>query len=143
MVCMTLPQSNEPTLRKPLRLWPGVLDAVLLLLFWFVVPVVVPDAAALGVIGGLVCALVVVLWWAFFSRAPHLERWGAILLMIVAMAATRPILHPSIRGGMMGMMFLAFALPTLSLALVAWAAATRRLSDGPRRAWLVAAILFA
>ena len=140
---MTLPQSNEPTLRKPLRLWPGVLAAVLLLLFWFVVPVVVPDAAALGVIGGLVCALVVVLWWAFFSRAPHLERWGAILLMIVAMAATRPILHPSIRGGMMGMMFLAFALPTLSLALVAWAAATRRLSDGPRRAWLVAALLFA
>jgi outer membrane protein assembly factor BamB len=34
-----------------------------------------------------------------------------------------------------------FSIPVLCLALVVWAVATRRLSAGPRRAWLVAAIL--
>ena len=44
---------------------------------------------------------------------------------------------------MMGMMFVIYAIPVLSLALVAWAVASRRLSDGPRRAAMVAAILLA
>ena len=41
------------------------------------------------------------------------------------------------------MMFFIYAIPVLSLALVAWAVASRRLSDGPRRASMVAAILLA
>ena len=41
------------------------------------------------------------------------------------------------------MMFPIFAIPVLSLAFVAWAVASRRLSDGPRRAAMVAAILLA
>ena len=41
------------------------------------------------------------------------------------------------------MMFPIYAIPVLSLALVAWAVASRRLSNGPRRASMVAAILLA
>ena len=99
-----------------------------------------PDAAAFGVIGGLLGGLVVLVWWAFFSRVPRAERWGGIVLMIIAVAATPRILHQSIVGGMMGMMFPIYVIPGLSLALVAWAVISRFLAVGPRRVALAAAI---
>ena len=81
-------QTDEPTRQKPLRLWPGVVAVMLQWLVRFGVPIVVPGAMAFGVIGGLFCGLAIVVWWAFFSRAPRSERWGAVVLMIVAMVAT-------------------------------------------------------
>jgi outer membrane protein assembly factor BamB len=139
---MTVAQT-EKTPRRPLRLWPGVTAVVLQWLAWFVVPLVVPDAAMFGVLAGVLCGLAVLVWWLFFSRAPWLERLGAILLMVVAIVATKRIVHPSVAGGMMGMMLPVFSIPVLSLALIVWAVATRRLSSGPRRGLLVAAILLA
>jgi outer membrane protein assembly factor BamB len=82
-------------------------------------------------------------WWAFFSRAPWVERLGALLLMAAGVFATRRFLHPSIAGAGMGMLFYFLAIPVLSLALVAWAAAGRRLARGPRRSWLIATVLLA
>ncbi len=134
-------QTEEPTPQKPLRLWPGVVAAVLLLLVRFVVPMVVPGALIVGGIGGLVCVLAIVVWWAFFSRAPWSERLGAIALMMVALVATSRVIHVSIAKGLMGKMFPVYAIPVLSLALVAGAVASRRLCTGPRRAAMVAAIL--
>src|SRR6266568_3921478 len=131
------------TAKKPLRLWPGVVAAVLLCVVRFVVPLVFPDASVFTVLGGLVGALVVVVWWVFFSRAAWSERLGAIGLMIVGLFATSRVVHKSIATGMMGMMLPIYAIPVLSLALVAWAVASRRLSDGARRASMVATILFA
>jgi hypothetical protein len=93
------------------------------------------------VLGGLLGALGIGLWWLFFSRAPWTERLGAIALMIVALFATSRLVHQSIANGMMGMMLPVYAIPVLGLALVAWASAGRRLSSGPRRASMVAAIL--
>ena len=133
----------DPTSRKPLRLWPGVVAALLLSLAWFGVPIVVPGAAVFGVLGGLLCAVAIVVWWVFLSRAPRSERWGAVVLMIVALFATSRVVHESIAKGMMGGMFFLYAIPVLSLALVAWAVATRRLANGPRRATMVATILLA
>jgi len=140
---MPIAQTDEPTPRKPLRLWPGVVAAGLLCLVRFVVPIVVPAVGAFGILGGLLGALAIVVWWAFFSRAPWVERWGAVVLMIVAMVATRLIVDASIANGMMGMMFPIYAIPVVSVALVVWAVASRRLSAGPRRLTLVAAILLA
>src|SRR5437762_14370515 len=65
---------SEPIPKKPLRLWPGVVAAVLLGVVRFIVPVVFADATMFAVLGGLVGALVVVLWWVFFSRAAWFER---------------------------------------------------------------------
>src|SRR6267143_4631700 len=135
---MTIAQTNEPTPRKPLRLWPGVLAVGLQGLAWFVLPSVVPEATIYGIFAGVFCGLAVVLWWLFFSRAPWSERVGAIVLMPVAVFATKPIVHASIANGMMGMMLPIYAVPVMSLALVAWAVASRRLSSGPRRASLIA-----
>jgi outer membrane protein assembly factor BamB len=133
-------QTTQPAARPPLRLWPGVAAAVLLLVVRFVVPAVVPDAAVIGSLGAVVGAVLILVWWLFFSRAPWSERIGALVLMIVALYLTRPFVHESIRGGFMGMMLPMFlGLPGLSVALVVWAAATRQLSTPARRAALVAA----
>jgi thiol-disulfide isomerase/thioredoxin len=72
-------QTNGSSLRKPLRLWPGVVIVLLQWLGWIVVPQVIPDAAIAGVIGGVFGgALAIVGWWAFLSRAPRLDRWGGV-----------------------------------------------------------------
>ncbi len=133
----------EPTRRKPLRLLPGVVIVIVQWLLWFVVPVVAPDAALVGMLGGAVGGLAIVVWWLFLSRAPWSERVGAILLMIVAVVATKLLVHESIAGVGMGMLLYISSIPYLSLALVAWALVTRRLSDGTRRVSLVAAIVLA
>ena len=132
-----------PTPRKPLRLWPGVSAVVLEWLAWFVVPTLFPAAAFIALSVGLLCAVAIVLWWLFFSRAPWIERIVAPVLMVLAIIITKRIVHPSIAGGGMGMLIYILAIPVLSLALVVWAVATRRLAAGPRRAALLATIVFA
>ncbi|MFQ5638566.1 MAG: PQQ-binding-like beta-propeller repeat protein [bacterium] len=134
--------SDEPTRQKPLRLWPGVAIVVLQWLAWFGAPIVMSEIMAgyIGAIGRPLGWLAIVVWWAFFSRAPRSERWGAVVLMIVALAATPLVLHASIATAMKGFIFIIYATPVLSLAFVLWAVAGHRLADGPRRATLVAAI---
>src|SRR5215813_3447426 len=140
---MTTDQTGELTPRKPLRVWPGVAAAVLLCCLRYIVPVVVPDAFLVALIGGLGGALVIVLWWLIFSRAIWYERLGAIVLAVVAMLATSRLVDKSIATGAMGMLLPIYAIPLLALALVAGATAGRRLRDGPRRAVIAAAILLA
>ena len=77
---MTIAQTNEPTPRKPLRLWPGVVAVVLQWLVWFVVPIVVPEPFGRlecigGLVGGLVRPrLVAVLQPGALVRAPGRHR---------------------------------------------------------------------
>src|SRR3954467_9451139 len=120
------------TPRKPLRLWPGVAIAALLVTVGYLIPVVAPRYAGVGMIGAAICGLLVILWWLLFSRARWYERLGAIVLMIVAVIVERPFVHPSIAGGAMGNLSYVLAIPTLSVALVAWAAASRRLAPTAR-----------
>jgi outer membrane protein assembly factor BamB len=126
---------------KPLRLWPGVVIALLLLLLRFAVPVVAPDETFVGVFGGIVCALAIFLWWLFLSRAPWSERLGAVILTIVGLFATSRIIEKSLATGAQGFLFPFLAIPVLGVALVAWAVASRRLPDGLRRATMVTTIL--
>jgi len=138
---MTNAQNEEPTPRKPLRLWPGIVAVVLQWLARFGIKVVVPGFQGFvwGAQGGLIGAVAVLVWWVFLSRAAWLERLGAIVLMIVAMGATWTLRHES-----MGPFWLfLYAIPVLCLAFVVWAVASRRLADGPRRATMVATILLA
>ena len=140
---MSIAQTAEPVSQKHLRLWPGFAAVTLQWLVRYGVPIVAPDALAFAVIGGMIGGLVIAVWWTFFSRAPRLERWIAVPLMAVALAATKTIVHESIAGGMMGMMLFIYAIPVLSLALVASAAVGRSLAAGPRRLSMIAAILLA
>ena len=140
---MPMAPTAAPAPRKPLRLWPGVAAAVLLCVVRFVIPAVVPRAVLVGMIGGLAGALAIVVWWLFFSRAPWSERLGAVAFTIVALVATSRIIHVSIATGMMGKMFLFYAIMVVPPAFVAGVAAGRRLPDGPRRAVMAASILLA
>ena len=148
---MSMAQTNDSTSRKPLRLWPGVAIAVVLVLLTYVVPRIAPAGAelfslplpVLGFFGGLACTMAIVGWWLFFSRAYWSERLGAIVLTIVALFATLRLVDKSIAGGMMGAMLFVYSIPVLGLALVVWAVATHRLANGTRRVSLVVAILLA
>jgi outer membrane protein assembly factor BamB len=135
--------SNGSGPRKPLRLWPGVVAAVLLCVIRYVAPFVVPGAGLYAVLGGVACGLAVIVWWLFFSRAPWSERLGAVVLMIVALFATSRLVHESISNGMMGMLLPMYAIPALGLALAAGAVAGRHLSSGLRRMVISGAILLA
>ena len=114
---------------KTIRLWPGVALAVLLVLFRFVLPLVFPTMFLQAVLGSLVLALLIVVWWLCFSRAPWSSRVGAIVLMLVSLWTTSLLVHPSIAAGM-GFVLPAYIAPVLGLALVGAAAgyrvATRR-----------------
>jgi outer membrane protein assembly factor BamB len=118
-----------------------VLAVALLWLFWSFVPVVAPGALLYSVLGAAVCGLAVVVWWLFFSRAPWVERLGAIALMVIGTLAVSRVVHPSISDGMMGMMLPMYSVPVLSLALVAGAVVGARLSTGARRTLIAVAIL--
>ena len=134
---------DEPTQQKPLRLWPGVVIVMLQWLVWYALPLYMTEvmAMAVSVFGGLVGGLAVIVWWAFFSRVPRSERWGAVVLMIVALVTTPFFLHVSIKTGLGGVMFFMYAVPVLSLGLVLWALVSRRLPNRPRRIVLVVTIL--
>src|SRR5580765_21544 len=140
---MTTAPANEQMPRKPLRLWPGVAAVALLWLAWFGVPVVAPEYAVFGMLGAVAGGLVVAVWWLLFSRAPWPDRVGAIVVMAAGVFATSFVVHQSVSNGMMGNMLPVFSIPILGTALVCWAVAARRLSSGPRRVSMVAAILLA
>jgi outer membrane protein assembly factor BamB len=114
-----------------------------MLVAMLVVPPLFPAASEISTIAGFASAPVIIVWWLFFSRAPWLERLLALAAMPVALAVTRPFLHPSILGGAMGYLQYPLSIPIMSLALVAWAAAARRRTDLVRRASLPAAMLAA
>ena len=128
-------------LKRPLRLWPGVTFAVLLVLVRVIAPLVHPEGLIIGIFGSVAGALLILLWWLFFSRAPWSERLGAIALMALAVYGALFIVHPSIRGGLMGRMVPVLGFVAMSLALVLWAAVSRNLARGPRLAALVAIVI--
>jgi outer membrane protein assembly factor BamB len=134
------PSSPAAQAAGSVRLWPGAIAVALQWLSWFVIPQIVPGAGIYGTFVGVGCGLAVVVWWLFFSRAPWADRIGALALMVVAVAATKRVVHPSISNGMMGLMVPVYSIPPLSLALVGALALTRRRPAGARRAAIAVAI---
>jgi outer membrane protein assembly factor BamB len=143
-------QTDKSTFRRPLRLWPGIVLAALLLLVRFIIPFIAPESLilgiptpVLGILAGLLLGLAIVGWWLFFSRAPWLERLGVVALMILAMVVMSRIIHVSILTGAMGMLYPALAIPVLMLAFVAAVAITRKLETRTRRAIIAVVIVLA
>src|ERR1041385_6367523 len=115
---MTDTHIETPKPARPLRLWPGIAAAVLLCVCQFIVPAIITDSIIIALVGGLAAALIIDIWWLFFSRAAWVDRLAAIALMpIIAIAISR-LVHQSIAGAGMGNMFYIFAIPAMSLALV-------------------------
>lgn len=130
-----------PVQRKSIRLWPGITLAILLLIVKYILPIISPDLIVIGVFGGLIGSLLIIVWWAFFSRAKIVDRISAIVLMILLLMATSQIVDISIKTSMMGMMFAIYSVPFLCIAFVIWAALSRNLSIKTRRITMVAVII--
>jgi outer membrane protein assembly factor BamB len=135
------PTPNAP--RKPIRLWPGVAAAVLLMLAWFILPKIAPEAILYGMLVSAVAILLLLVWWVFFSRLPWLERLGTLVLIVAAIFVTYRLIHISLAGGAMGFLFYVVSVPVICLALVAAIVITRQRSNAVRRAAIVVAILLA
>jgi len=140
---MTSARAGEPSATSTVRWRPAVVLVVIQWLAWFGVPLLAPQHSILGLFGGALAAVAVLVWWAFFSRAPRAERWGVMVLVIVSLAATPAILHESVATVGMGVLFYLYALPVLSTALVVAALASRGLGAAPRRAMMVGSVLAA
>src|SRR5688500_507067 len=108
----------ETAPRKPLRVWPGVAAALLLIAFKLVMPLFGTSGPPTMFLGGVAGGALIVLWWLFASRAPWIERLGAIVVMILAIAATAPFLDRSMAEGQ-GRLFYILVFPAVALALVA------------------------
>jgi outer membrane protein assembly factor BamB len=94
-------------------------------------------------LGGLAGGVLIILWWLLFSRARWIDRLAVPALMVIAVLATRPLLHESMATGGQGVLFFVLSVPVMALALVVAAAAASRLSERARRASVAAAILAA
>jgi outer membrane protein assembly factor BamB len=137
--------SKDQAGHKSLRLWPGVVIVLLQWLIRYVIPLLSSSdkVLAAGVFAGILGGLAVAVWWAFFSRANKYERWGAVLLMIVALFGASRLLDKSIATANMGMMFAIVSIPLMSLAFTVWAVASQGLSNRTRRLTMVLTIVFA
>jgi len=139
----TKSSTQDKTENRSLRLWPGISLAIALLLLSYVIPKLIPNAEIVGIFGGLILGLGIIIWWAFFSRAPKIERWWAIVLMIGSLFIVSRFNHISLATGGQGMMYFIFAIPLLTFLFVIWAVVTRNLSDGIRRISMVLTIILA
>ena len=135
--------SLEPPAAPPLRLWPGVAAAVILVLVRVALPAIWPEQALVAVVGGLAAAASILLWWLCFSRARWTDRLGAPLLIVVGLGACWFAADVSIAQGAMGGLLPMLALPPLTVALVVWALAASHLSALARRGTMAATILLA
>ena len=125
---------------RPLRLWPGILAAIVIVLARTIVPIV-SGSDRLGILVGLAGAAMVLLWWLLFSRATWTLRIGVMVLIAVAAATTPRFADPSIAFGGGGLLFV-FLLPaTVPLFLVAGAILSRRASPATQWATMMLAIL--
>ena len=68
---------------KSLRLWPGIVAVALQWLSRFGIKALIPGINGFGkaVMGTLILTIVLIVWWAFFSRARRNERFGGLALI--------------------------------------------------------------
>jgi outer membrane protein assembly factor BamB len=140
----------EPVSRKPIRVWPAVVLAILMVVGRYVLPPFMPPteyfSLPLGLLvmfAGMFCGLGIFLWWILFSRVRWIERVAGLVLIVAAIFALRPTVHGSILNGAMGNLLYVLSFPIFALALVGWAIVAGRLADGARRIALVVAIALA
>ncbi|MCP4313020.1 MAG: PQQ-binding-like beta-propeller repeat protein [Bacteroidetes bacterium] len=129
--------------REPRPLWPGVLIVAIQWLVWFIIPLFLPEVMMVGVFVGFLGNIVFFVWWLFFSRRPVVERWGAFVLILAALAATFFLLDESISTGNMGLQFILYSPPVMCLGFIIWAVATRHMALLPRRVTMLISIMLA
>ena len=82
---------NHTPTGRPIRLWPGVTAAALMLFVRYVLPAVAPGTEIFGLgtdviamIGALLVSVLIFVWWIFFSRAPWSDRLISVAAIVLA-----------------------------------------------------------
>jgi outer membrane protein assembly factor BamB len=121
--------------------------AALIIIARYLLPLAAPagnDIVFLvSMMGALIGSLATIIWWVFFSRASWINRLTAVIVMVAALFAVRPLLHESITGGAMGALGYFLTIPVLCVGLVVWAKVSVHSSLLLQRAMLVVAMLLA
>lgn len=91
----------KPSASRPLRVWPGVLLVVLMIVARFV-PAYLEGGLAkywmFTMMGPMLCCLLLVIWWLAVSRATWKERVFGFLGLIAVFALTMVLVEPLMRG---------------------------------------------
>ncbi len=129
--------------RNQVRIWPGIIIVSVQWLLRFGLLLIKPEAMMAGILGEVICTILLVIWWIIFSRAHRIERWIALPLIILSLWLTSFLIDESIAKAMMGYMFLIFSVPVMSLAFVLWASVTRRMTSVWRTVMMIITIVLA
>lgn len=124
-----------------LRLWPGV---ALVIFQWgvrFGMPYIAPDAVPFAMVGAIFGWLLFAVWWGLLSRARGRDRVLGVAAMLVAMIATRFVLHPSMATAGMNVLYFVYVTPPLTLAFLLWAVVFYSRPKRVRLATLAAAVV--
>jgi len=93
--------SATPAKFRPLRIWPAVVLVVLIVLARFG-PAYLEGGLSnywmIAVFGPLLCCVLMLIWWLTLSRATWKERVFGFLGLLVALAVTLVLVHPTMRG---------------------------------------------
>jgi outer membrane protein assembly factor BamB len=128
------PDTSSPPLR--LRLWPAiviiVLQAGIILVPGWIAPGSFPHFICM-IVGPLLGALLLSVWWLLASRVPLLDRFLGVGLFIAATVAAGYGMHKTMTAGTVF-----YALPTSTTGVVLVALITRRTAWPIRRGLLAA-----
>ncbi|MBI9069651.1 MAG: PQQ-binding-like beta-propeller repeat protein [Salinivirgaceae bacterium] len=124
---------------------PGLVLATLQWILWFLVPKFSAGGTAtmISVFGGLAFGIFIIIWWLFFSRAPKLERFVAVGLMVIFLMIIPEFTHASIKTGLSGLMYYVYAVPVMTISFVLWALAFRKIKGNMRLISMTVTILIA
>jgi outer membrane protein assembly factor BamB len=94
-------ESVPATKFRPLRVWPALALVVLMVAARFG-PIYMEGGLSnywmIAVFGPLLCCVLMLIWWLAASRATWKERMFGFLGLIVALAVTVALVHPTMRG---------------------------------------------
>ncbi|HVN58259.1 MAG TPA: PQQ-binding-like beta-propeller repeat protein [Bacteroidales bacterium] len=135
--------NNQVDKSRTLRLWPGIVILLLIILIRYLIPQFFPVNMLVSFAGGVIGGILVLLWWLFFSRVSWTDRLIGAGLAVASLLVASRFLDESVARANMGIMFWLFSIPVTGIAFVLWAALTKSFSLRTRRITMIMAVLLA
>jgi len=117
-----IPGSAEPSVLKPLRVWPAF-ALILSMIVCRTIPLFVNDGPPmlwmLSSFGPLACSLLMLVWWVTFSRSSARERLIGFIGVLSAVGITVMSLDPTMQGPGMALLTVPLGMSLFGLASIA------------------------
>ena len=123
------------------RIKSGIIIVSIQWIVWLIMPALFPSTSLFGYLGGLLGGLVTYIWWAFFSKATKLERFGGLLVLVTSLVIAWFASDISIQTGMSYMMIFMYGLPLQCLVLIIWLVFSQNSTKNVRWKTLIASML--